>query len=335
MEKRSIKDELFDEPYRFEFFQAVRLFERVFPERKPVGGDALPAQEPIRFRSNVSLDFPSSEIQKINVEFDDLTETERIDILINFMGMIGPSGVLPIHYTELALDRIRHRDSSMWAFLDIFTHRAASMFFRAWAKYRFPVAYERGEDEFTSYLFDLAGLGTRGMRGRMGLEDESLLPYVGLITQRPHSGVAVAGVLADYYGVPARVVQFFGQWLPLTKGDITYLGRKNSTLAKTALIGSRVWDQQSKYRVRLGPLVFTRFQAFLPSGTAHKSLRSILKFMTGLEYDFDVQLCLKAKQVPSLVLTTRALRKPMLGWTTWLKTKPFKQDDEQVVLSMN
>jgi type VI secretion system protein ImpH len=335
MEKRSIKDELFDEPYRFEFFQAVRLFERVFPERKPVGGDALPAQEPIRFRSNVSLDFPSSEIQKINVEFDDLTETERIDILINFMGMIGPSGVLPIHYTELALDRIRHRDSSMWAFLDIFTHRAASMFFRAWAKYRFPVAYERGEDEFTSYLFDLAGLGTRGMRGRMGLEDESLLPYVGLITQRPHSGVAVAGVLADYYGVPARVVQFFGQWLPLTKGDITYLGRKNSTLAKTALIGSRVWDQQSKYRVRLGPLVFTRFQAFLPSGTAHKSLRSILKFMTGLEYDFDVQLCLKAKQVPSLVLTTRAVRRPMLGWTTWLKTKPFKQDDEQVVLSMN
>jgi type VI secretion system protein ImpH len=335
MEKRSIKDELFDEPYRFEFFQAVRLFERVFPERKPVGGDALPAQEPIRFRSNVSLDFPSSEIQKINAEFDDLTETERIDILINFMGMIGPSGVLPIHYTELALDRIRHRDSSMWAFLDIFTHRAASMFFRAWAKYRFPVAYERGEDEFTSYLFDLAGLGTRGMRGRMGLEDESLLPYVGLITQRPHSGVAVAGVLADYYGVPARVVQFFGQWLPLTKSDITYLGRKNSTLAKTALIGSRVWDQQSKYRVRLGPLVFARFQAFLPSGTAHKSLRSILKFMTGLEYDFDVQLCLQAKQVPSLVLTTRALRKPMLGWTTWLKTKPFKQDDEQVVLSMN
>jgi type VI secretion system protein ImpH len=249
--------------------------------------------------------------------------------------MIGPSGVLPIHYTELALDRIRHRDSSMWAFLDIFTHRAASMFFRAWAKYRFPVAYERGEDEFTSYLFDLAGLGTRGMRGRMGLEDESLLPYVGLITQRPHSATAVGGVLADYYGVPARVVQFFGQWLPLTKSDITYLGRKNSTLAKTALIGSRMWDQQSKYRVRLGPLVFAKFQAFLPSGTAHKSLRSILKFMTGLEYDFDVQLCLQAKQVPSLVLTTRALRKPMLGWTTWLKTKPFRQDDEQVVLSMN
>jgi predicted component of type VI protein secretion system len=35
-----------------------------------------------------------------------------------------------------------------------------------------------------------------------------------------------------------------------------------------------------------------------------------------------------------MILTTRAVRRPMLGWTTWLKTKPFKADDDQVVLRM-
>lgn len=335
MAQQSLKEELFSEPYRFEFFQAVRVFERMFPKKKAVGGNTLPAEEPVRFRSRVGLDFPSSEIHEIRENTDANGEPEIPEMLVNFMGMIGASGVLPANYTELAIDRIRHRDTALWAFLDIFTHRTVSMFYRAWAKYRFPVAYERGNDDFTSYLFDLAGLGTDGLRGRMGLKDESLLPYVGLITQKPHSAAAVAGILSDYFGARARVLQFFGQWLDLTKSDITHLGQKNSTLGRTALIGARVWDQQSKFRVVLGPLPFQKFQAFLPNGSANKPLRSVLKFMAGPEYDFDAKLSLQAKQVPSLVLTTRAVRKPMLGWTTWLKTKPFKQDDEQVILSMN
>jgi type VI secretion system protein ImpH len=335
VDERSLKEELFEEPYRFEFFQAARLIELMAGTSKPVGGKTLPADEPVRFRSRVALDFPASEIHEIRQETDENGQTRIPEMLINFMGMIGPSGVLPIHYTELVLDRVRHRDTAMWAFLDIFTHRTVSMFYRAWAKYRFPIAYERGNDDFTSYLFDIAGLGTNAIRGRMGFDDESLLPYVGLISQKPHSASAVANVLADYFGVKARIQQFFGQWLDLTEEDVTHLGKKNSKLGFTALIGARVWDQQSKFRVVLGPMTFAKFQAFLPNGSGNAALRSIVKFMGGMEYDFDVQLSLQANQVPSLVLTTRAIRKPQLGLTTWLKTKPFERDDEQVVLSMN
>jgi type VI secretion system protein ImpH len=335
VDERSLKDELFEEPYRFEFFQAARLFERIAGTGKPVGGKTLPGEEPVRFRSRAALDFPPSEIHEIRQAATENGDGEIPEMLINFMGMIGPSGVLPTHYTELVLDRVRHRDTAMWAFLDIFTHRTVSMFYRAWAKYRFPIDYERGNDDFTSYLFDFAGLGTNGIRGRMGFDDESLLPFVGLISQKPHSASAVGSVISDYFGVKARIKQFFGQWLELTTEDITHLGKKNSTLGYTALVGARVWDQQSKFRVVLGPMTFPNFQAFLPSGSANPSLRAIVKFMAGLEYDFDIQLSLQAKQVPSLVLTTRAIRKPQLGWTTWLKTKPFESDDEQVVLSTN
>jgi type VI secretion system protein ImpH len=207
------------------------------------------------------------------------------------------------------------------------------MFFRAWEKYRFPIAYERGNDDFTAFLFDFIGLGTKGLRGRMGLEDESLLPYGGLIAQKPHSAKALENILSDYFGAPAKVEQFFGQWLKLYDEDITKLGRANSQLGVSAIIGTRIWDQQSKFRVRIGGLTFRQFQDFLPNGSAHKALKSIVGFMTGMETDFDVQLILKAKQVPGTVLTTRAIRKPMLGWTSWLKSKPFKQDDDQVVLA--
>ena len=334
MSDKPLNQVLADEPYRFEFFQAVRLLEKVYPEKRAVGRNAMPQEEVVRFRSRISLDFPASEIHEIREIFNEQTEEEKLEMIVNFMGMAGVSGVLPQPYTDLMLDRIRHRDTAMWAFLDIFTHRSVSMFYRAWRKYRFPIGYERGNDDFTAYLFDLIGLGTNGLRGRMSLPDESLLPYAGLIAQKPHSCNAVENVLSDYFSSKAKVRQFHGQWLDLEPSDYTRLGEKNSVLGESAIAGTRVWEQQSKFRVRLGPLDFQKFQAFLPTGSAYEPLRSIVKFLIGFEFDYDVQLLLKKQQVPSSILTTRAQRRPMLGWTTFLKTRPFTADDEQVVLQV-
>lgn len=329
---KGLDKKLFDEPYAFEFFQAVRLLEKMRPAAKSVGSSALPAEEIVRFRSRIGLDFPSSEIQELREVDGDVPDEKRLEMLVNFMGVVGVSGVLPTHYTELVLDRVRHRDTAMWEFFDIFTHRAVSMFYQAWAKYRFPVGYENGRSDFTSYLFDLAGLGTEGLRGRLAVNDEALLPYVGLIAQRPHSTNSLENILSDHFQTTAKIDQFSGQWLRLSSDDVSKLGVANSVLGRSAIIGSRVWDQQSKLRIRIGPLTFKRFQAFLPSGSANAEMRGIVKFMLGLEFDFDVQLVLSAKEVPATILTTRAVRKPMLGWTTFLKTKPFKNDDGQLVL---
>lgn len=335
MSRKPLDQELFEEPFRFDFFQAVRLLERMFPERTPVGREAFAGAEVVRFRSRVMLNFPASQIYELKETDEDLTDERRLEMFVNFMGMIGVSGVLPVHYTELALERARYGDTALWAFLDIFTHRAVSLFFRAWEKYRFPVGYERGHDEFTEYLFDFAGLGTGGLRGRLSLEDESLLPYGGLIAQKPHSAGALAQMLSDYFGVEAKIEQFFGQWLELDEESVTRLGALNSRLGADALVGARIWEQQSKFRVCLGALVFKEFQAFLPNGSAHESLKSVIRLMVGPEFDFDVKLRIEARQVPGCVLTTRAQRRPMLGWTSWLKTRPFGEDDEQVILQMN
>ncbi len=333
MSKKPLEQNLFEEPFEFEFFQAVRLLEKLYPERLPVGSDAMPSDEVVRFRSRVGLDFPSSEIHQIErVNEHDESDT-RLEMMVNFMGMVGVSGVMPTHYTELVLDRIRHRDTALWAFLDIFTHRAVSLFYRAWSKYRFPVAFERGDDNFTAYLYDIAGLGTKGLRGRMAVEDEALLSYAGLIAQLPHSASALENIVSDHFGIEARVEQYSGQWLPIEEADLTNLGVRNSVLGQSAIVGSSVWDQQSKFRLRLGPLPFNKFRAFLPDGSAHASLRDVVRLFVGDEFDSDVNLVLNKREVPATILTTRAVRRPALGWTTWLKTKPVEADDRQVVLN--
>ncbi len=54
---------LFDEGYRFEFFQAVRLLERLQPDRSAVGEDSR--NEVARFSARLSLAFPPSQIHSV------------------------------------------------------------------------------------------------------------------------------------------------------------------------------------------------------------------------------------------------------------------------------
>jgi type VI secretion system protein ImpH len=94
-----------------------------------------------------------------------------------------------------------------------------------------------------------------------------------------------------------------------------------------------MWDNQSKFRLKAGPLSFREFTSLLPVGSAYVPAVQIARYLSGMEFDFDLQLVLKAHEVPRCILTSRARRKPMLGWTTWLKTGETKNDDSQVVLS--
>src|SRR5262245_27078286 len=334
----SLEDILFEEGYRFDIFQAVRLLERLYPYRQPVGRDANPSAEVVRFHSRLSLSFPPSAIHEI-APADDGSGPAQMTVA--FMGLTGPLGVLPRHYTELLFERLRQKDHALRDFLDLFNHRLISLFYQAWEKYRSPIAYERavsrGEwpDRLSQYLFDLIGMGTKGLRGRLEVEDEALLFYAGLLAQHPHSASALEGVLKDYFGVPVAVAQFVGQWLVLSEGNRSRLGSReaNSSLGVNTVAGSRVWDQQAKFRLRVGPLTYGEFCRFLPSGEAFGRLVGLSRFYAGQECDFEVQLILKAAEVPFCRLGETDDYAPRLGWSTWLKVKEFGRDAEETILA--
>lgn len=336
----SVADLLFEEGYRFDFFQAVRVLERLFPHRAAVGGDARPEDEVVHFRAHPSLAFPASAIHGVAEAPDG---DRPADMTVAFMGLTGPLGVLPRHYTELLLERARHKDSTLPNFLALFDHRLISLFYRAWEKYRAPIGYEHarsrkeGLDAFSGDVFGLIGMLTPGLLGRFhSLADESLLYYAGLLAQRPRSATALQALLEDYFGVPVRITQFEGQWLFLSEENRTRLGRSdgaNNALGRTAVLGARVWDQQAKFRVRLGPLDLRQFLDLLPSGTAFRPLAELARFFAGQELDFDVQLVLKAAQVPRCRLGDTSAEGPRLGWSTWLKTAEFTADAEDTMLA--
>lgn len=324
--------ELAREPYRFEFFQAVRLLARMHPNQQVPGRFSNPRSEVVRFGATASVAFPASQIQALD------TTREPAAMQVNFMGLTGPLGVLPLDYSALVIDRLRARDYAMRDFYDLFNHRMISLFYQAWEKYRFNVAYERGErDRFSYRVLALLGLGTPGLEDRQDIADHSLLFYSGLLSMHARSATALRHLLMDYFGVEVEIEQFVGAWYPVEIEAQCCLGEglgDSERLGVGAVVGDEIWDQQSRARIQLGPLTIEQYMDFLPGGDGHRQIRAMAGFFAGGEYDLELQLILRRDDVPACELRQEATAGQQLGWTSWLKSKDFTRDARETILDL-
>lgn len=334
----SVAELLLRSPWNFNFFQAVRLLALMYPERHPISGFRQSLEESVRFHAHLSTLFPASAIQEIKPETGD---DHPLHMTVNFMGLTGPLGMLPVHYTEYLIARRYVGDNAAAAFFDLFNHRLISLFYLAWEKHHFPVSYEQEvhtpgkQSVFTAYLFDLMGMGTAGLQGRLEIADSVLLSYCGLIAQRPRSASALAGLLRDYFQVPIEIEQFVGQWSYLEQEDLSYLGENSvsSQLGCGAVAGRNVWNPQARFRIRVGPLIWKRFQSFLPGGSTFRQLVALARYFVNQAMDFEVQCILLAGEVPRCQLSADQ-DSPRLGLSSWLKTSGFPKDAEDLVLAV-
>lgn len=350
---RSAIAHLLEQPHRFGFMQAVRLIERW--QRRP-GSPAsqdMPGRG-LRFRNSLSLAFPPSEIAEFRIVGTDPAASasggltagpgshavpapsaiERIEITPAFMGLLGAGGTLPRFYTELFARREwLHKDASARRFLDIFVHRAVVLFYQAWRKHRLPLRFEADRHhEFLPCVLALAGLGQSALRHRLraregGVADDTLALYAGLLRQRPVSAAAIGQLLSHYLGVGVRLDQFVGRWFALPAAQQTALGRGQASLGAQAVVGERVWQRDLRLRLTLGPLRRAQFKRFLPgppAGPGLVALRELLTLLTGLAFEYEVRLCLRADDVQPACLD--AADAPRLGWTGFLITRPAAQD---------
>jgi len=336
---RALENELFQSGFNFEFFQAVRLLSRRNRTRKPVGRTAKPSEEIARFGARLSMGFPASAIHDIE-HSDNPSDPPRVTVA--FLSLTGTQGVLPFDYTDRLLARKVAKDSTLAAFFDLFNHRFVSLFYRAWEKHRAPILYEAGllrherPDTFTHSLFDLIGLGTHGLLGRMKVPDENLLYWAGLIAQRPHSATALRSILWGFLSVPVEILQNLGSWYGLDDPECSYLSEElpRNQLGEGAVIGDEVWDQQTRFRISVGPIGLSRFIDFLPDGPAMRQLEEVTKFLVGEAIAFDVQVILGAAEVPYCRLYDDATDAPRLGWMGWLKTESFAMDANDAIFAL-
>ena len=173
----AVIERLVQEPYRFEYFQAVRVLELWLKRHGSPQQGAV--ANFLRFQNSTSLNFPPSELEAMQTEPRELARDARslgaalqastlkyIRITPAFMGLLGQNGALPAHYTErIAAHVLYEKDEGPRAFLDTFSNRSLALFYEAWRKYRLELKYQvDGKDTFLPLLLALGGLGNESLR---------------------------------------------------------------------------------------------------------------------------------------------------------------------------
>ena len=343
----AVIERLFAEPYRFEYFQAVRMLE-LWLRKRGVPQEGAVANF-LRFQNSTSLSFPASELESLHPEPRELprdarglgealqaSELKYVRMTPTFMGFLGSSGTLPAHYTErIAAHALYQRDDGPRAFLDTFSSRALALFYEAWRKYRLELKYQgSGKDGFLPLLLSLAGLGNASLRRRMsdhgdGVLDESLGYFASAVRQKPASASQVARVLSEYFNQQVRITQFIGCWYDVPPTQQSTLGGSNAVLGGGAMAGARVWQRDLRMRLVIGPLDRASFESFLPGGKAARALKSMLAMFTGLTLEYEVQLVLRAADVQGTSLSDERSG-GRLGWDSFVLTAGQAQDRSDV-----
>ena len=315
------------QPYRFEFFQLVRLLRLHYSKTGRTDPEARPHDDPLRFRSLLSLNFPASDVSDLRFERAErmsLSGLPLSEVQVTFMGLVGPSGVLPRPYTEMLMARhMQNRDDAGHAFLDLFSHRMTALFYQAWQKYKFHIEHERkGRSDFDRYLHTLLGLGTKVQqrqieKGGSALPRDVFSYFSGLLAQQRRTPQNLELMLAYYFAVPCVVKSFVGRWLPLPSAQRCQLGRRNAVLGRGAVAGRRVWDYQSCLRIELGPLSLDDYRRFQPGTDDYRKLLELARFYIGAFLDVEIAPILRADAVPEARLSRNGGL--ALGWLGWLK----------------
>jgi type VI secretion system protein ImpH len=317
-------------PWSFDFFQALRRIEGIFADRPRLGKAVRPADEPVRLSQEASVAFAPSTLSGFEEQAGGLPP--RLEQ--RFFGLLGPNGPLPLHLTEYARDRLRHHgDRTLVRFLDLFHHRLALLFYRAWTEARPTVQHDRpAEDRFAVHLGSLAGYGSPGTRGRDAVPDHSKLFFVGHLARSARNAEGLASILEGYFGLPVRVEQLVLGWLALPRDQRTALGgerRPSGMLGHGTVLGDRVRDVQSRFRIVMGPMDLDRFGDLLPGGRSLARLMDWVRNYVGFEFDWEAQLVLARDEVPGV----RLGREGHLAWTAWLGARPRPTDADDLTLA--
>jgi type VI secretion system protein ImpH len=206
----------------------------------------------------------------------------------------------------------------MQAFLNIFHHRMALLFYRAWSSARPAIQRDRPwQDRYSVYVGALSGYGLRNARHRDRFADESKWFYSGRLASIRRNAEGLQAMLAGALQCPVEIKQFQLRTLPIDQADRTRLGRHANCLGQSTLLGSKVPDRQSCVEVQVGPLNYHKFENLLPGAVRRQSVEALVRNYTGLGVTPRMRLVLKKDEVPKLQLGVLGT----IGRNAWLSSR--------------
>ncbi len=310
------------------FVPLVSLLERLTSSAVRVGGDGPPSEEAIRFRHDPALTFSAGDVSQVKL-------TPRVsawgeehkgprhifEVVTTFLGLTGAASPLPGYMVEEIAqedpDRPMRRE-----FLDLFHHRVVSLLYRALTHYQLEAETTRaGDDAWSRRVLALAGLDTYERGPSVGLSVDQLLRLAPLLVTRARTArtleLALMDVLRNELGeAKVTVQQFSGSWVDVEPEQRMKLGKLNSQLGRSSMLGGRLFDRAGKFIIGISPLDGATYHRLLPEGDLSPLVREVVTLVVRDPLECAMELGVREDALDAFQLTKKNTAR--LGRNTYL-----------------
>jgi type VI secretion system protein ImpH len=315
----SLKKQLLKAPFTFEFAQAAHIL------YGQAHGDET---QKIFFRSTLTLSPSASDIFRVqpmaHIQFGKPTRSPKsashqtdatfINLHVNFFGIAGSHGPLPLAYTERIFHNLKKHDRVLSDFLDIFNHRLLNIFFRLKQKFYPVLSWSPPEESSSGHI--LSALTSYQPILKNAFPERALLRLSQVLWKKPHTSEGLARLLSHHFNIPVQITPFIGGWHPIPRNQRTTLrpGGRN-VLGNTFMVGQRTWCQDDGILVGMTIPSMDLFLNLLPEGKYYFAVYKLIALYVGPRFHFKVVLSISNAHPFPLGLA----KKPFfLGWTSWI-----------------
>jgi type VI secretion system protein ImpH len=281
---------------RINFYRFCQLLEKQQPGKPLMGSTSHPADDPVRFRPHPGMGFPASELK--SVEYDEENAAAPPTVRTTFMGLYGVDSPLPPAYLDdIAQGREGHEVQQH--FLDIFSHRILTQFYRIWRKYSWPATFESGgADNISQSLLGLVGLGIPGTANHIATPISRFLALLSVLRQpgKTAEGVqALVQLLAS--NTSARVSPYCLR--PVAIGQPPgFIGEDDFRLDGNMPLGDEVMDTSSQLLIELFTDNVDEAQGWMPEGQLYQDFLVMLHVYLGWRFKAKIRLTVSSHLLP-------------------------------------
>ncbi|CAK9886235.1 MAG: hypothetical protein XXXJIFNMEKO3_02663 [Candidatus Erwinia impunctatus] len=306
--------------WQVNFYRFCQLLEQENTQKTLLGTTDKLSADPVRFRPWPGMGFPVSELRAVETDEDnpDLPPTVRT----TFLGMYGVDSPLPTAYLDDITQR-REGYETTTAFLDIFSHRITTQYYRIWRKYAYPATFETGGTDDTSQcLLGLVGLGIPGTAEQVATPVSRFLALLGtmrLPTRNAEGIRQLVGLLAP----DTRATIISPDPIKVVVAQRSGLGKAHRvSLAQRATLGKTGKEACSRLLLMLATSDPQEAEGWLPGGQLHTDLMVLLRVYLGYRSDVRLRLTIPVSLLPEARLDKK--RRIQLGRTAILGRRSGK-----------
>lgn len=261
------------------FYRLCQILEKQHAGHPPSGSTSNPADDPVRFYPYPGMGFPAGEVKA--VEYDDSDRHAPPVIRTTFLGLYGVDSPLPTTWIDDIVTR-REGHEAMQGFLDIFSHRIMTQFYRIWRKYSYPATFEAGgSDAISQSLLGLVGLGIPGTASHIATPVSRFLALLSVLRLpgRTEAGIrAIVHLLAP--ATTVQVLPYSPRTVPVREPP--ELTDEGSILLDGSLpLGDELTELNSQIRIALSTADEEEAQSWFPGGELYHDFLVMLRVYLG------------------------------------------------------